>query len=129
MQWNSISDHTVICANVLEAKIISGSNIGSKIYIPRIILTGHDAKWPFILCRRMFPVRLSYGMTINKSQGQTLDLIGLYLPRPVFSHGQLYVALSRTTSKAGLKILVLDDDGNVTNRSKNVVFKEIFQTI
>ena len=34
-------------------------------------------------------------MTINKSQGQTLDRVGIYLDSPVFSHGQLYVGCSR----------------------------------
>jgi ATP-dependent exoDNAse (exonuclease V) alpha subunit len=50
-------------------------------------------------------------MTINKSQGQTLGCVGLYLPRPVFMHGQLYVALSRVKTRSGLKILITDDEG------------------
>ncbi len=32
-------------------------------------------------------------MTINKAQGQSLEHVGVYLPAPVFAHGQLYVAL------------------------------------
>jgi len=68
-------------------------------------------------------------MTINKSQGQTLSRVGLYLPQPVFTHGQLYVAISRVKTKKGLKILILDEDGNVTNTTKNVVYKEIFETL
>ena len=38
-------------------------------------------------------------MAINKVQGQTLKHMGLYLPQSVFSHGHLYVALSRVGSK------------------------------
>ena len=66
-------------------------------------------------------------MTINKSQGQTLDLVGVYLPKPVFSHGQFYVAISRVTSKKGLKILALDEDGKPTLETRNIVYQEILR--
>jgi ATP-dependent exoDNAse (exonuclease V) alpha subunit len=46
-------------------------------------------------------------MTVNKSQGQTIPNIGVYLPAPVFSHGQLYVAMSRGTNRTNIKILAL----------------------
>lgn len=63
-------------------------------------------------------------MTINKSQGQSLKSVMLYLPQPVFSHGQLYVALSRVTSPEGLTILKPDNDADMT--VKNIVYKEIY---
>ena len=34
-------------------------------------------------------------MTMNKAQGQSIDNLGVHLSQPLFSHGQLYVALSR----------------------------------
>jgi ATP-dependent DNA helicase PIF1 len=46
-------------------------------------------------------------MTVNKSQGQTIPNVGVYLPAPVFSHGQLYVAMSRATARTNIKILAL----------------------
>ena len=60
-------------------------------------------------------------MTINKSQGQSLSYVGLFLPKPFFSHGQFNVAVSRFTSKKGLKILICDNDGEICHRTENVV--------
>ncbi|KAL4576257.1 hypothetical protein LXL04_012348 [Taraxacum kok-saghyz] len=60
----------------------------------------------FKLKRKQFPVRLCFAMTINKAQGQTIPNVGVYLPDPVFSLGQLYVALSRGISHANTKVLV-----------------------
>jgi ATP-dependent DNA helicase PIF1 len=65
-------------------------------------------------------------MTINKSQGQTLSNVGIYLKKPVFTHGQLYVAFSRVTSKKGLHVLVEDENGKAMTETKNIVYQEIF---
>jgi ATP-dependent DNA helicase PIF1 len=94
--------------------------------IPRLSLQPSDIKIPFKFKRRQFPISVSFAMTINKSQGQSLKNVGIYLPSPVFLHGQLYVAISRVTSKQGLKILIVDGDGESTDTTSNVVYHEVF---
>lgn len=54
-------------------------------------------------------------MTINKSQGQSLERVGVHLPIECFSHGQLYVAFSRAKSADGLKILIPEGRTRTTN--------------
>jgi len=53
-------------------------------------LTPSESGMPFKFQRRQFPISLCFAMTINKIQGQTLNKVGLYLPRPMFTHGVLF---------------------------------------
>ena len=79
------------------------------------------------MTRKQISVKLSFALTINKSQGQTIPNVGVYLPDHVFTHGQLYVALSRGISKATTKILVKKGsiEGHEGVLTTNVVYKEI----
>ena len=114
---------------VIQAKVISGTRIGESVLISRINLTSTSGDSPFALKRRQFPIKLAFAMTINKSQGQTLKNVGVYLPNPVFSHGQLYVALSRVTSSYGLKMLLINKQGMPNDMTKNVVYREVYNDI
>ena len=91
--------------NLIEATIETGTFAGSVVCIPKIKLFSAETD-ALEFQRIQFPIRLAFAMTINKAQGQTLDRAGLYLPKPVFSHGQLYVALSRVRQKESIKILI-----------------------
>ncbi|MCO5550239.1 hypothetical protein L7F22_003722 [Adiantum nelumboides] len=112
---------------VLEAEIVTGTCVGTRVFIPRICFIYSGTQLPFALRRRQFPVRLAFGMTINKSQGQSIAHLGLYLVTPVFTHGQLYVALSRARSAMGVKIVLSDSDGSEARPLKtvNIVYSEI----
>ncbi|CAJ2677886.1 unnamed protein product [Trifolium pratense] len=120
---------TKLANHVIEAKIIGGKHHGSVVYIPRLDMSPSQSPWPFKLTRRQFPLMVSYAMTINKSQGQSLDHVGIYLPKDVFSHGQIYVAVSRVKSKQGIKLLIHDDNKVAKEMTNNVVFKEVFNNI
>ena len=91
--------------NLILAKIKNGPYAGREIYLSKLAFSTSE-NLPFELERVQFPVRLAYALTIDKAQGQTFDRVGLYLPRSVFSHGQLYVALSRVRSFDAIKVLV-----------------------
>ena len=108
----------------IKVEIITGTHVGEIAYIPRIQLnTGEYTSLPFILYRRQFPIVLAFAITINKSQGQSLEYVGLYLNRPLFSHGQLYVALSRCKNFNNIYIQNNTNDINI----KNIVYKEILK--
>ncbi|XP_021967368.1 uncharacterized protein LOC110862486 [Folsomia candida] len=119
--------------NLIIAKVLTGSAEGNIVFIPRIDLIA-DSDLPFQLRRLQFPVKLAFAMTINKSQGQTLDKVGIYLATPVFSHGQLYVAFSRVRRSSDVRVYVRDmtEQGKLLENSnkvftRNVVFKDVLQ--
>jgi len=108
---------------VIEARILAGSHAGDLVLISHLSLdSSHAAGLPFTLRRCQFPVRLVFAMTINKSQGQSLHRIGLYLQEPVFAHGQLYVAPSRCIDSKNLWI-ALPPGRN--RRTDNIVYRQV----
>jgi ATP-dependent DNA helicase PIF1 len=109
---------------VVKAQIITGRHRGTEVFIPRLRCMPGSNSLPFRLQRVQFPLKLAFAMTISKSQGQSLDHVGLYLPQPVFVHGMLYVATSRSTKPSGLHILI-PQATTQPPLTRNVVFKEI----
>ena len=109
-------------AFVIEAQILTGEKAGNLVFISRISLTPSSTEMPFRMTRRQFPVRLAYALTINKAQGQSVKFVGVDLRTPVFSHGQLYVALSRCTSFDRISILLPVDEQNSTT---NIVYTDV----
>jgi hypothetical protein len=65
-------------------------------------------------------------MVINKSQGQILEIVGVYLQKINFYAWSIMCCNIMSDIKNGLKILIEDQDGNWTDETKNVVYKEVF---
>ena len=111
---------TKLSANTIEARISHGRYAGQDIIIPRIPLIPSNSTLPFEFRRLQFPVALCFAMTINKSQGQTFKAVGVDLTNESFTHGMLYVALSRVGSPECLTMLVREE-----RKTRNVVYNEI----
>ncbi|CAN0906252.1 ATP-dependent DNA helicase PIF1, partial [Linum grandiflorum] len=99
--------------HVLRSIIVGGTMEGTVVVIPRI----------------QYPIRLCYAMTINKSQGQTLEKVGLFLPKLVFAHGQLYVAVSRVRSAKGLHIVLQTHFSKSESTTRNIVYQESLEDL
>lgn len=104
--------------NLLRLRFPRSSNV---INLPRINFTIEIPRSGIEFTRRQFPVRLSYATTVNRTQGKTLDKVLLDLRHPVFTHGQLYVALGRVQRCSDLAILANSTDKVL----HNVVFQDL----
>jgi ATP-dependent exoDNAse (exonuclease V) alpha subunit len=97
----------------------------NTVLIPRLTLDASSEDNPIPLRRRQFPVRLAFAMTINKAQGQSVKWVGLNLRTPVFSHGQLYVALSRCTHPE--RVYAIFPENEEGSKTTNVVYTEVLR--
>ncbi|CAM1292594.1 Uncharacterised protein r2_g174 [Pycnogonum litorale] len=105
--------------HLLEAQIMTGPGKNETVFIPRIPLIPPDMRFEFK--RLQFPVRVSFAMSINKAQGQSLKVTGPQLLQPCFSHGQLYVGCSKVVN--GNDLFILTPNG----KTKNVVYPAALQ--
>ena len=110
-------------SRVIEIRLLTGQFKGQKAFVPRLSLQPQDTQIPFEFCRRQFPVNLCFTMTINKSQGQSVANVGLNLQSSVFTHGQLYVAISRVTASQNIKAIW--EENNPNSVTKNIVYPEV----
>ena len=70
-------------------------------------------------------------MTVNKSQGQSFKRAGVYLPKPLFTHGQLYVAASRVSDPSAIYSMVINSshgDGSLASLYYNGIVGRDFLT-
>ena len=107
--------------NVIVCKILSGKFKSQEVLIPRITLYSDD-QLPIQFKRKQFPLRLAFSLSISKSQGQSFERLGIYLANRLFTHGLLYVAMSRVTNHQNLKIFFNELEKNTVC---NIVFKEV----
>jgi len=107
--------------STIAVTVITGKRASTRVFIPKMNLIPSDQGLPFKFSRIQFPLTLCIAMTRNKSRGQSLSRVGVYLPKRVFTHGQLYVAVSRVTSRKCLKLFILDEYNNVCKETRNVV--------
>jgi ATP-dependent DNA helicase PIF1 len=113
LRVTSLNDHTI------QATIVSeGAFFGQDCSIPKVPMTPSDTRLPYVFTRFQFPVQLAFGITVNKAQGQSLSRVGIYAPSPLFTHGQLYVMLSRTRNgPEGIFVL--------SRHINNVVYRDV----
>ncbi|GAA0156320.1 hypothetical protein LIER_13841 [Lithospermum erythrorhizon] len=128
LEPRELSQHRLVLKKN-SAVITTGQYKGKHGWIPRIQLEPNPSNNKYLIpfVKRQLPLRLCFAMTINKSQGQTLDCVGIYLRQPIFTHGQLYVALSRARTGDKVKLLIVpptcNDPG--TEYTTNVVYNEV----
>ena len=97
----------------------------SEVLIPRAKIVVPQGDVPFSWVRQQFPLQLCFAMTINKSQGQTMESrVAVVLTSGVWTHGMLYVALGRVTDPDNLRVVAPKAPGDAV---VNVVYADVLE--
>ena len=110
---------------VLRCHILGGKHAGKVVFVPRMTLEPSSESLPIELMYCQFPVHLAFVMTVNKAQGQSIINISIDLCVLVFSHGQIYIALSHCTSSTRIKIVFPEHSD--TTSTKNILYKRFLE--
>jgi hypothetical protein len=120
--------------NYILVEILLGQHKGEQSFIPRVVMSA-NINSGLKLIRVQFPLQLCYCMTINKSQGQTFGTVGLLLIQRVFTHGQLYVAVSRCKNKENFKVWIQNSKyqgqlpPTMHTYATNIVYTQVFERV
>ena len=106
---------------VVECEVLIGASKGQRVFIPRIPMSDRSGEFPWTMTRVQHPLRVCFAITFHKGQGQSLSRVGLYINHPIFTHGMLYVGLSRARSEDGIKVFL----ANKERFADNVVYYEM----
>ncbi|KIJ55967.1 hypothetical protein M422DRAFT_151019, partial [Sphaerobolus stellatus SS14] len=107
--------HRVISVRLLKHNVDGHQYEEQDILIPRITFQTILSSSRYTLIRKQFPLAPAYATTFNSCQELTLDRIVIDLTRPVFSHGQLYTAMSRVRHRDHAKLRLNPGDAEITN--------------
>ena len=101
-----------------HVKIQSGVHVGRVVLLPRMScpVSRENSGLPFDFTRVQFPLIPAYGVSVHKSQGQSLTRIGIVIDQDSFAHGQVYTALSRTSGWDCIHVLMPDSDEHIENK-------------
>jgi hypothetical protein len=110
----------IVTVKVLTDRASHDRGSEQEFIIPRISFT-HELSSGHTLLRRQFPLAPAYCTTFHSCQGLTYNCIGIDLTRPVFTHGQLYTALSRIRTREHALIRVRPNE----ELTKNITYHEL----
>ena len=113
--------------HILKYRVLGGDNGNNVVFIPWMAVDGGVSYSPVLFCYLEFPVHLTYVVTINKSEGETVKHVGLNLMSSIFSYRQDYVASSHCTHHRNIKIKI--PHGQKDRKVSNVVWTEVCRTL
>ncbi|MBW0538664.1 hypothetical protein O181_078379 [Austropuccinia psidii MF-1] len=110
--------------HVLVCSIMTGPSKVNITFVPKIKLHYEETEvYGLSFGKYQFPNALAFAITINKSQEKSFYYVGIYLNTQAFSHGQLYVALSRSRNKDNIFVGVIGKD--LDAKRTNVVVRNL----
>jgi len=123
-----LMNHTPVILKEIHAHHVVVTTLDNRDFpLPRICFRWPLAKGTTTMTRKQYPLRSAYACTYNGCQACTLQSCVVDIRKHPFTHGHLYVALSRVRRRADIRILALPEQLNNRGNAltKNIVWPEL----